>query len=217
MKKVFLFLLASVAMVSCGSDDGDGGSKRPSSVVISGGGQSYSYNMSYGEKGRLSTMTSSYGGAHTIAFSYNDKGKVSTAIMTGGVSENFSFTYDADGKMTSYTNGSGTTTVTWANPTTVTVGSTTLNLDNKGDVLFYDSLTFAYENKKGAFANVKGIDALTLLILDLPTIYFGSKKPIATISGSGTSYIMSNTFSGGMLSQATFSSGSDTFNINVTY
>ncbi|RZJ69612.1 hypothetical protein [Flavobacterium sp.] len=217
MKKVILFLLASVAMVSCGSDDGDGGSKRPSSVTIAGGNESAIMNMTY-DKGRLSTMTSSFNGAHTMAFTYNDKGKVSNVAISGSSTDNIVFTYDADGKLSSLMH-SGQTALpfTWTDATTVTHDGHTIKVDSKGDLVMYDSVSFTRDSGKGAFANVKGIDGLTLLLIDQTTLYYASKKPVKIITGPGISYIMNNTLSGGMLTNATFDLSGVPYTMNITY
>ncbi|NUY81202.1 hypothetical protein HUK80_09875 [Flavobacterium sp. MAH-1] len=217
MKKVFLFLMASMALVSCGSDDG-GGAKRPSMVALAGGSESLVYNMTYDSKGRLNTLTSSQSGSHTYTFAYNESGKVASATASGSITGVIGFAYNEDGKLSTVTRtGEEPTTVTWIDATTATVGTTTVKLDAKGDLQLYDTASFTRDTGKGAFASVKGVDGLTLLFIEQQTLFFASKKPAKTISGSGVAYIMNNDFEGGMISGATFDANGTPYTMTITY
>lgn len=206
-----------MALVSCGSDDG-GSAKRPSLVSLAGGSESLLYSMTYDNKGRLNTMSSSQGGAHTYTFAYNESGKVSNVITSGSITDAIAFAYNEDGQLTSVTHsGEEPTVVTWLDETTANVGSTTIKLDSRGDLQMYDTATFTRDTGKGAFASVKGVDGLTMLFIEQQTLFFASKKPAKTISGSGAAYIMNNDFEGGMISGATFDAGGTPYVMTITY
>lgn len=218
MKKVFLFLLTATTLVSCGSDDGDGGSKRASMVNIQGGSESLAYTMTYDSKGRLGTLTSTSGGAHTYSFSYNDSGRVSMVTATGSVTEPTSFTYNEEGKIATVTRGNqAPMVVTWTDATTMTVDGTTIKVDNKGDLMMYDAVVFSRDSGKGAFASVKGVDGLSLLFLETQTMFFASKQPVKSISGNGIAYVMNNSLSGGYVSSATFEASGTPYTMNISY
>ncbi|RZJ69613.1 hypothetical protein [Flavobacterium sp.] len=216
MKKVFLFLLASMAMVSCGSDDGDGGSKRPSSVTIVGGNESYLFSMTY-DKGRLNTLSSNYGGAHTFTFAYNGQGKVSTVSATGSTTDPIAFTYDGSGKLSSVTRSGQTFPVTWSDATTANIDGSTVKVDERGDIVMMDGAIVTRDTGKGAFANVKGVDGLTLYLTEILTFYYAGKRPLKTVTGSGVGVVFSNETQGGMLKSATFASSGTTYTMNITY
>jgi len=218
MKKVFLFLLAATSLMSCGSDDGEGETKRPSMVSIQGGNESYLFTMTYDTKGRLGTLTSTASGAHSFTFSYNEDDKVTAVASSGTVTDPILFTYSPDGKLATVTKGNSPAMVaTWVDDKTLTLDNMNIVLDSKGDLTVVDGIAFTRDSGKGAFAGVKGIDALTLLIVESPTFFFASKKPVKTFVGAGLAYIMTNTFSKGYLSTSSFQAQGVPFTINVTY
>lgn len=218
MKKVFLFLLASTALLtSCGSDD-SGGSKRPSNVTLVGGGESIVYNMTYDTKGRLNTLTSTFQGAHTYTFVYNEKGKISNISASGSTTIGMTLAYNSDGKLSTITRtGEEPVAITWISDTSFTYGDTTILTDAKGNLVQFDIVSFTRDTGKGAFASVKGSDEFILAALESQTLFFASKKPAKTISGGGSAYIMDNDFEGGYVSGATFNANGTQFTMSITY
>jgi YD repeat-containing protein len=219
MKKIFLLLIAaSAALTSCGSDDGDGGSKKPSVITMEGGGDLFTYNMTYDDKSRLSTMSSTYNGAHTFTFAYNEKGKVSNVAVSDSGYEGVAFTYDAQGRLATVTRtGHAAMPVTWTDSKTLTVDGSTIKLDAKGDFAYLEGGTFSRDSGKGAFANVKGVDALTMYFTEYETLFFAAKRPVKMIDMTGFSYVMNNAFESGMFSGATYDLQGTAVTMHVTY
>ncbi|MBD3582648.1 hypothetical protein [Flavobacterium selenitireducens] len=217
-RNLFLFLLATTALVSCGSDDNEGGSKRPTLVSLQGGTESIQYTMSYDDKGRLGSMTSNAGGAHTFTFAYNEKGKVSNVTTSGAVTDPISFTYNEQGKLATFARGNQAPfVVNWVDATTLTIDGTTIKVDSKNDLVMYDVLSITRDSGKGAFSGVKGVDGLTMLLIETQTLFFASKKPVKTILGSGGGYILANSFQGGMVSGATFDISGTPYTMTISY
>jgi hypothetical protein len=107
--------------------------------------------------------------------------------------------------------------VTWTDATTLTYDGTTIKLDSKGDLLQYDTATFTRDSGNGAFANVKGVDGLTMFIIESQSLFFASKKPAKIIAGTGFSYVMVNTLEGGMLKSASFNAQGTPYTMTITY
>jgi len=217
MKKVLLMLLASVAMVSCGSDDGNGKSKRPETVTIAGGTESYLFGMTYDNKGRLSTMSSNYVDNHTFSFSYNESGKVSNVGVTGSGASSVAFTYGTDGRLATLTRGGSPYTVNWTDASTVSIDGTVIKVDSNGDLAMIDQAVLTRDSGKGAFANVKGVDGLTMYLVEMTSAYYASKKPLKSFTGSGVGTVLTNQMQGGYVTSATFPVSGSNYVMNITY
>lgn len=219
MKKVFLFLLAASALVSCSSDDG-GSAQRPSVVMIDGPDEAgIMYTMAYDQKKRLSTLTRTMDGARNITFAYNEQGKVSNFVVTGTNANTVAFTYDNQGRLATITSGGqDPMVVQHIDGNTMLVDGTTIKVDSSGDLVQLGTLSFTRESgKKGAFASVK-IDPVIVALADLESVFFASKRPVQTIvSSDGGGYIMTNSYEQGQISGATFSLGVDPYTMTITY
>lgn len=219
MKKVFLFLLAASALVSCSSDDG-GSARRPSMVMIDGPDEAgIMYAMTYDQKNRLSTLTRTMDSPRNITFAYNEKGKVSNVVITGTNANTLAFTYDNQGRLATITSGDQEPmAVQHIDASTMLVEGTTIKVDSGGDLVQLGELMFTRESgKKGAFASVK-IDPVIVALADLESVFFASRRPVQTIvSSDGGAYIMTNTYEQGQISGATFALGTDPYSMTITY
>ncbi|RZJ69614.1 hypothetical protein [Flavobacterium sp.] len=221
MKKVFLFLLASVAMVSCGSDDDNGGSKKPSSVVITSGNTSLNYNFSYDNKSRMSQMVvSGSGTSGTILFTYGENGKASNMTVTsGGTTTSIALAYDAQKRLSTITEqGQQPVTLTWTGDNSFTYSGNPVLLTDKGDVQSIQGISIMYDNgKKGMFSSVKSFDPFLLTLVDTQSLLFASKMPINSIVAGGDSITYTNTFEGGYVKSSLITTPNGNANVSATY
>lgn len=216
---MFLFLMASAAMVSCGSDDGESSAKLPSNVALAAGPTALNYSFSFDDKRNLTQLVRSGSEPATVQITYGSNGKASGASkIAGGTTTSYTFGYDSEGRLNSYTpQGQPTVNLTWTNDNTMSYDGNTYTFTDKGDIVLYQTLAFNYANaKKGPFANAK-YDAFILTLLDNQSPLFATRQPISSISAGGQVIIMNNTFESGYLATMTFSDNMTTGTMTVSY
>ncbi len=163
-------------MISCSDDDsGSASGPKPTTVTVNGISRTFAYD----EKGRIVSLIKD---GDLATFQYNSKNQVQTV---SDANETITFTYDSDGKYTGFSTSNGQSIVLThlGNDAYVSNGESYAFYAN-GDWKIYLG-TLHYNSKKGAFANVKHLNALALAVVDPESVYFASRKRHESIDSQG--------------------------------
>ncbi|RZJ72877.1 hypothetical protein [Flavobacterium sp.] len=185
MKKLLPLFLLALCLFGCSGDDSGSNSKaKPTSVLYELQGLFSKTNyFTYDSKSRISTVSD---GQHLSTISYNPDNSVDEIV---GPDLFYKFNYDQSKKLISLTDADENLIPVQSPSNGVRIiEGQTFSTNSSGDWTLVDGITFTYGSKKGAFANVKNVDALAIwLVENMSTVYL-SKKRMATGSANGSNW-----------------------------
>ncbi|RZJ72874.1 hypothetical protein [Flavobacterium sp.] len=221
MKKLLLILAFAGFVSACGDDDSSGGGKVPASIVMTSPDAAYTgtYSFSYDNKNRLTQLVRTGAQNLIYVFDYGSNGKPQTISVTGDSEATVNLTYDNKKRLVNATSQFSSLDVTYTDAGFI-VNGTPGTIASNGDLTSLATLQFNYDtSKKGAFANVKGLDGLIMAIVETNSPYYASKKAISSLTNSASpaaNTTVLNTYEDG-LPATTQVSGGATFTMAFTY
>ncbi|MBD3582999.1 hypothetical protein [Flavobacterium selenitireducens] len=184
MKKLFLIATFGLLAASCGDDDSGASGKVPTQIVMTGDDPQFNnvYTFAY-ENRRLKQITRTGAQDVTYVLNYGNSKKPQSVAVTGDLEATVLFTYDDRNRLIRSVVGGNSIDILYLEGNAFVISNVTEgSLTDDGDLGTLGVTQFTYENsKKGAFANVKGADALMLAVIETNMPYYASKKPVTGV------------------------------------
>ncbi len=221
MKKLLFILAFAGLMTSCGDDDSGSKGKVPTNITVTSADPSFAgtYAFSYDNKNRLTQLTKTGAQNYSLAFDYGNKNRPQTITASGDQDAVINLTYDNKNRVVTAVSQYSALTLTY-NGDNFTVNGISGSLTSNSDLASLSTLQLSYDNsKKGAFANVKGVDGFLMALIESNAPYFATKKAISGLvnpDAANPTTTVTHTFDGG-LPVSTQVSGSANLTMAITY